>query len=512
MVELILKAKKIKTLPNSYVIFSQDDYQTLQDISRKQIILKNLTQKNITKNLDSSQIIALTDISKECLGLNEQMLNDLNLSEGDSVLVISDVRSPPDSFNAIKKRMQSNKFLTKIEIDAIVSDIINNKYSSLEKASFVFSQYFQEYTMDEIEALTRSIAESGENLDFNGVITDKHSLGGVPGNKVTLLIVPIIAAAGLMMPKTSSRAITSASGTVDTMEALGCKVALKADEIIEITHEIGGLICWGGALNLAPADDLIIRDVEFPLGINPRSMMMASIMAKKKAFGIDMLVLDIPMGHGCKVETYDEAQILSRSFGELGRRLGIQVECGITFGGLPVGHYIGPALEAKEALSALINPKTGSTSLVEKSTSIAGILLEMTGKALRGQGQIKARQILESGQAYQKFCQIIEAQGGNPNIKPDNIEIGEYVYDFIAPSNGWIVDINNEIITDIARKAGAPTDKKAGIHFIRKKDPVKAGETIFKIYSSSEQKLKAAIDVVAKSKPVTIEGMLLGRI
>ena len=142
----------------------------------------------------------------------------------------------------------------------------------------------------------------------------------------------------------------------------------------------------------------------------------------------------------------------------MGRRLGIQVECGITFGGLPVGHYIGPALEAKEALSALINPKTGSTSLVEKSTALAGILLEMSGKALRGEGQSKARQILDNGQAYQKFCQIIEAQGGDPNIKPEDIEVGEYIYDVVAPSNGWIVDIYNEIISEIARKAGAPTD------------------------------------------------------
>ena len=464
MVESIFKTKKVQTLPNSLVIFSHDDYQSIQDISRKQLILKSVAQKNLVQVFDPSQILALPDISAGYIGLSEKALHDLNLLEGDSVSITSDVRSPPDSFNAIKRRMQVQKSLTKVEIDAIVSDIINNRYTALEKASLVFSQYFQEYTMDEIEALTRSIAESGETLDFKGVITDKHSLGGVPGNKVTLLIVPIIAAAGLMMPKTSSRAITSASGTADTMEALGCKVALKADEIVEITHDIGGLICWGGALNLAPADDLIIRDVEFPLGINPRSMMMASIMAKKKAFGIDMLVLDIPMGHGCKVETYDEAQILSRSFGELGRRLGIQVECGITFGGLPVGHYIGPALEAKEALSALINPKTGSTSLVEKSTALAGILLEMSGKALRGQGQSKARQILENGQAYQKFCQIIEAQGGDPNIKPEDIEVGEYIYDVVAPSNGWIVDINNEIITEIARKASAPTDKKSGIN------------------------------------------------
>ncbi|HKZ40238.1 MAG TPA: thymidine phosphorylase, partial [Candidatus Hodarchaeales archaeon] len=396
--------------------------------------------------------------------------------------------------------------------DAIIADVVNGRLSTLEKEAFVLSQYYQQYSMDEVEYLCRAIADTGETVDFNGVAADKHSLGGVPGNKVSLLLVPILAAAGLLIPKTSSRAITSASGTADTVEALGCRVAFKADEIIEITKTTGGLICWGGALNLAPADDILINDVEFPLGINPRSMMMASIMAKKKAFGIEMMVLDVPTGKGCKVGTVEEAQVLSRAFSELGRRLGIRVECGITFGNLPIGHTVGPALEAREALSALMNPKDASNSLVEKSTALSGILLEMVGKALRGQGQARAREILFSGQAYKKMQEIIEAQEGDPAIKPADISVGGYTFDYLASSGGWIVEIDNNAVTRIARAAGAPTDKGAGLEFLKKKEAVKAGETVFRIFANSEEKIREAQAIAAKTNPVTIEGMLLGRI
>jgi AMP phosphorylase len=366
--------------------------------------------------------------------------------------------------------------------------------------------------MDEIEMLCKAIANSGEILDFPITCYDKHSLGGVPGNKVTLLIVPIIASAGLLIPKTSSRAITSPSGTADTMEALGCNVSFSSDEIKQIVGKTNGCIVWGGALNLAPADDILIKDVENPLGLNPRSMMMASIMAKKIALGIDFMVLDIPTGKGCKVTTMEDATALSRAFGELGHRVGIHVECGITFGSLPVGHTIGPSLEAKEALNALINPKSASTSLIEKSTALAGMLLEMSGKAVRGQGQIMAKEILNSGKAYDKMKQIIEAQGGNPQMKPEEIEIGKYMIELKAPTPGWPADIDNKAVTQIAQAAGAPTDKGAGIHFIVKKESVKAGDVIMRIYSNSSQKIERVESLLPKLKPVTIEGMLLGRI
>lgn len=500
----------IRSNNDNTVILSSKLFEN-RDINRYQAIITN----SKSDQYFCDEIIVLPQIPQQSIGLTVSAFQNLNLNLDNPTKVncILELREIPESYLFIKNRMKKKHYtLNREQIDTIVNDVVNGRLSSLEKSTFILAQHFQQFTMDEIENLCRSIAFSGETVDFPMVTFDKHSLGGVPGNKVTLLIVPIVAAAGLLIPKTSSRAITSPSGTADTMEALGCDVSFSASEIIEISSKTQGVIVWGGALNLAPADDILIKEIEFPLGINPQSMMMASIMAKKKAYGIDFLVLDVPTGKGAKVETLEEAYALSRSFGELGQRLGIQVECGITFAGLPVGHYIGPALEAREAINALMNPKQASTSLVEKSTVLAGMLLEMSGKAVKGQGQIMAKEILYSGKAYTKMREIIEAQNGDPNIKPDDIPIGKYFTEFKAPAAGWPADINNTAITRIARAAGAPTDKEAGIEFVVKKEAVNAGDVIFRVFTNSSARLSKVESLIPKLNPVTIEGMLLGRV
>ena len=505
-----MKPILIKSTSENTIALSDKDF-TLDTITRRIAIIK----REPDYKLYSNNIVQLEALEKGYIGLTKNAFKKLGLSltDPEEVECRIEIRERPESFNYIKKKMsQKDYVLTKHEIDEIVKDLISGRLSDLEKGSFILSQYFQNYQMDEIELLCKNIASSGETINFPITAYDKHSLGGVPGNKVTLLIVPIIASVGLLIPKTSSRAITSPSGTADTMEALGCRVSFSSDEIKQIVGKTNGCIVWGGALNLAPADDILIKDVENPLSINPRSMMMASIMAKKIALGIDFMVLDIPTGKGCKVTTMEEATALSRAFGELGHRVGIHVECGITFGSLPVGHTIGPALEAREALNALINPKTSSTSLIEKSTALAGMLLEMSGKAIRGQGQNMAKEILYSGGAYEKMKQIIEAQEGDPNTKPEDIPIGQYVTEYKATAPGWPADIDNKAVTEIAQTAGAPTDKGAGIHFLVKKESVKAGDTIMRVYSSSSQKIDRVESLLPKLKPVTIEGMLLGRI
>ncbi|MFX0151446.1 MAG: thymidine phosphorylase, partial [Candidatus Hodarchaeota archaeon] len=417
-----------------------------------------------------------------------------------------------NSYSLIKQRItQAGRTFDKAEIDQIIKDITNDNLQPLEASVFITSQLFQEWNLSEVEFLTRAIANSGQTIDWGDIpIYSKHSLGGVPGNKVTLLIVPIIAATGLTIPKTSSRAITSPSGTADTMEALGCDIEFTIDEIIEIAQQVNGLIAWHG-YNMVPADDKLIRDVQFPLGLDPEPMMMASVLSKKLAMGVNFLVLDIPIGAGTKVPDTEVGKRLAHRFSELGQALGIRIESGITYGASPVGHAVGPALEAREALSALLNPKNASDSLIGKSTSLAGILLEIAGKAIQGQGQDLANDILFSGEAYKKFKEILEAQNGDPNILPENIEVGAAVYEYLAPQNGWVVEINNKVIKRAAKAAGAPTDKRAGVQFLKKKDSVKRGEVIFRLHAPNEKKLASAEAELAKALPVTIEGMLLAR-
>ncbi|MHA2363721.1 MAG: AMP phosphorylase [Candidatus Hodarchaeales archaeon] len=508
--EKSMKPILMNSLTSHVIVFSLEDIPLNKDISR---YVARISNSNT--NFLSNQIIVIDQIQSGYVGLSLKAFQKLGLDieSPKNVHYNLELREIPESYGFIKNRLKRKDFeLDKQKIDTIIDDIVSGRLSKLEKSAFLLSQHFQQYSMDEIENLCRAIAFSGDTVEFPIITYDKHSLGGVPGNKVTLLIVPIIAAVGLLIPKTSSRAITSPSGTADTMEALGCNVSFTSSEIVEISSKIHGMIVWGGALNLAPADDILIKEVEFPLGINPQSMMMASIMAKKKAYGIDFLVLDVPTGKGCKVTTIEEAQMLSRAFGELGQRLGINVECGITFGSLPVGHNIGPALEAREALSALMDPKNASTSLIEKSTVLAGMLLEMAGKTVKGQGQLMAKEILYSGKAFEKMKEIIEAQDGDPNVKPDDISIGEYVCEFRAPAHGWPADINNTAITQIARAAGAPTEKGSGIQFVVKKEAVKAGDVIFRVYTNNSTRLSKVESLIPKLSPITIEGMLLGRI
>ncbi|MHA1978389.1 MAG: AMP phosphorylase [Candidatus Hodarchaeales archaeon] len=501
-------AEKVSVYPRHTVILSGETGLFKGSFKNPQIQLISPTQTVFTEHIVISDHVPVDKI-----WVSNEMLRELDAEDGDIIQVLPLSRTPPDSYYLIRKRMMNKRAFKANELEQVVNDIAYHRLNQLEKAAFVLSQIFEPFSMDEIEELTKAMAHTGEMIDFGQhTVFDKHSTGGVPGNKVTLLIVPIIAASGLLIPKTSSRAITSPSGTADTMEALGCDVIFTADELVEISQRTKGMIAWGGGFNLAPADDILIKDVEFPLGVNPTSMMLASIMSKKVATGIHFLVMDLPTGPGTKISDIGTAQALGREFAELGRRLGIRVESGITFGASPVGHTVGSALEAQEALETLIDPKHGPSSLVEKSCELSGILLEMAGKALRGQGRELAKQVLYSGRAIDKFREIIEAQSADRDMKPDDIDIGQYSVEILAPSSGWIVQIDNVKIAEIARTAGCPKDKGAGIVFLKKKDAVKRGESLIRIYSSSESRLSAAEGKFAKLNPITIEGMLMGRV
>ncbi len=504
--------EKVQIFPKHTVILNPETGLFKGTFKNPQIQLVADSGQQV-KKVFTEHIVLSDHVPTGQIWVSGEMLSELEIEEGKTIQVSPLSRTPPDSYYLIRKRMVKKRLFKTSEIAMIVNDIANHRLNQLEKAAFVLSQIFEPFNMDEIEELTRAMADTGEMIDFGQhTVFDKHSTGGVPGNKVTLLIVPIIAAAGLLIPKTSSRAITSPSGTADTMEALGCDIVFTAEELVEISKKTRGMIVWGGGFNLAPVDDILIKDVEFPLGVNPASMMLASIMAKKVATGIHFLVMDLPTGHGTKIEDIGTARALGREFAELGRRLGIQVESGITFGASPVGHTVGSALEAREALETLMNPTKGPSSLVEKSCELSGILLEMGGKALRGQGRELAKQLLYKGQAHDKFREILEAQGGNPSLNPSDIPVGQYSIEVLAPSSGWIVNIDNIKMSEIARTAGCPKDKGAGIMFLKKKDAVKRGESIIRIYSSSELRLTAAEGKFAKLNPITIEGMLLGRV
>jgi AMP phosphorylase len=364
--------------------------------------------------------------------------------------------------------------------------------------------------MEEVEATARAMIQTGKTINFGeGPILDKHSIGGVPGDKTTLLVVPIIAAAGYTIPKSSSRAITSPAGTADRMETLA-PVHLKLDEISKIVNDVGACIVWGGAIDLAPADDLFIR-VEYPLSIDP--LLLPSIVSKKKAMGSTHVIVDIPTGIGAKIATESQAEQLAIDFIELGERLDMKIECVISEGGQPIGKAVGPALEAKESLEALMGK--GPPDLLKKATGLAGSLFEMVGEK---NGQKLANDILQSGKAYEKMKEIIQAQGGNPDIQPEDIEISKNYLDYGSELEGRVLWINNRSIARIAREAGTPGDKCAGILLhVKTGDRVSKGDPLLRIYGDSEQKLVNAEKVCRTEEPVLVgsrmgERMLLKKI
>jgi len=389
-------------------------------------------------------------------------------------------------------------------------DVVERHLSDVELAAFVTALHIRGMSMDEAEAMTRAMVETGEVLKLGkGPILDKHSIGGIPGDKTTILIVPIIASAGFTIPKTSSRAITSPAGTADRVEVL-CPVDLSLEEVREVIAKTNGCMVWGGVLNLAPADDLFIR-VEYPLSIDP--LLLPSIMSKKKAVGSQYLTVDIPTGQGAKIKTIGEAHELADDFIELGRRLDIRVECASTFGEQPIGYAIGPALEAKEALCTLMGQEV--EDLKDKAASLAGILLEMAG--IEG-GKVEALRIIRSGKAEEKLREIIEAQGGDPEVRPDDIEVGNRISEIYSDRDGRILWISNKAIAEVAKVAGAPKDKGAGI-LLKKKigSSVKAGDVIFEIYAENNSKLESAIVLAENLSPIGIsrrfeKNMLIDRI
>ncbi|MBY8999775.1 MAG: AMP phosphorylase [Candidatus Heimdallarchaeota archaeon] len=461
---------------------------------------------------DSSEILCeviSTDdlIEPGFIGLAEEQIDKLQSKEAKKVKVYT--RRRPASLEFIKQK-QAGSVWTESQLRSIVSDITVGQYTDLELSMFTLAQYYKGLNMDEIQYLTQSMVEFGITLDFGEPVYDKHSIGGIPGNKISLVIVPTVAAAGLLIPKTSSRAITSPSGTADTMEVL-CDVNFSADEMLEIAPKVRGMLVWGGKLDLSPLDDIVIHRVEQPLGIDPHSQMLASIFSKKVSTGVDHMVLDIPTGEGSKMPTRAGAIQYAQESTELGRRLGIHIEAALSYGEQPLGKAVGPALEAKEALEVLLGK--GPTSVLEKSNELTGILFEMAGLAPAGQGAALAADYIVKGKAKAKMEEILAVQGGNPNITPEEVEIGQYTADILATRDGYIVKLSNVGIKKVAYAAGTPNHKKAGVYLHKKGgDFCKKDEKLMTIYSDSEGRLTEAVNLAVNLSPYVLEGMIIKRI
>ncbi len=410
------------------------------------------------------------------LGLSPQAFGWLGLPEGAPVAVAQ--ASPPASLEAVRSKIRG-RTLTPDDYRAVIADVAGHRYSKMELAAFLVSTAGFMST-DEVLALTRAMAETGTCITWPWpLVADKHCIGGIPGNRTTLVVVPIVAASGLPIPKTSSRAITSPAGTADTME-LFARVDLDLDRMRAVVEQAGGCLAWGGHMNLAPADDVLIS-VERPLAIDTPEQMVASILAKKKAAGSTHLVVDIPVGPSAKVRSPAEAVRLRKLFEHVGDALGLQLEVVVTDGGQPVGRGIGPALEARDVLKVLRGDGDAPADLREKSLMLAGRIIEFDPMVRGGTGIARARELLDSGAALAQFEKIVAAQGAaGPLPEPARLAA-----DIRSPRPGRVAAIDCWRIGRIASLAGAPMDKAAGLDLFRKVgDAVREGEPLYRLHAS----------------------------
>ncbi|MDR3465536.1 MAG: thymidine phosphorylase family protein [Xanthobacteraceae bacterium] len=437
-------------------------------------------------------------VGPDQLGLAEPAFRRFGEPEGRRVSVTP--APPPDSLDAVRAKIQGRS-LTAAEIGAIVTDLAHYRYSDMEIAAFLISSA-SFMTSEELLALVGAMANAGTRLSWSeSMVVDKHCVGGIPGNRTSMVVVPIVAAHGLTIPKTSSRAITSPAGTADTMEVLA-RVDVSVDEMREVVATCRGCLVWGGHVNLSPADDILIS-VERPLSLDTQEQMVASIMSKKLAAGSTHLLIDIPVGPTAKVTSAAEAMRLRKLFEFVGDHFGIAVEVITTDGRQPIGNGIGPVLEARDVMAVLANEPGAPADLREKSLRLAAHLLEYDPQLRGGTGYTRARELLDSGAALKQMQKIVDAQG--PSMC--RTDLGTLTFDVTATSDGTVTAIDCLQINRLARTAGAPIDKGAGIRLFKKVgDRVAAGEPLYRVFTFGESEHDLALAAARAHAGYTIDG------
>ena len=449
------------------------------------------TQVRVAVRSGTREIIAtLYQVDGDELGIDEAGLSEsawfqLGLDDGDTVSIRH--QRPMDSHSALRRRIFGHR-LDETSLGMVIGDIAAGRYSDVHIASFLTACTTLPLDLDESRGLTRAMVDTGVRLGWPAsMVLDKHCVGGLPGNRTTPLVVAVVAAHGQTIPETSSRAITSPAGTADTMETMA-PVDLPIDRIRKVVEREGGCVVWGGSMQLSPADDIMIR-VQRALDLENDGQMVASVLSKKIAAGATHMVVDIPVGPTAKVRSAAAADHLQSLLESVARDFGIRLTAIRTDGRQPVGRGIGPALEARDLLAILQNRPDAPADLRERSCRLAGVLLDMGGKAAAGGGYELALRTLADGRAWRKFIAICEAQGGmrEPPVAP-------LLQSLRAPEPGRICGIDNRKLARLAKLAGAPDNPAAGIDMhVRLDDVVADGQVLCTIHAESRGELEYAL-------------------
>jgi thymidine phosphorylase len=437
-------------------------------------------------------------IAHDEAALSESAWNRLGLEDGERIVVTH--TGTLDSLSHLRSRIYGHE-LSEASLHAIIQDIVDGKYSDIHLSSFITACAARALDRTEILALTHAMVEAGDRLKWPaGIVVDKHCAGGLPGNRTTPIIVAIVAALGLIMPKTSSRAITSPAGTADTMETMA-PVELDTTAIRRVIEREGGCVVWGGAVNLSPADDILIR-VERALDLDTEGQLIASILSKKLAAGSSHLLIDLPVGPTAKVRSQQAAEALSRALTEIAQSFGLRTRVVLTDGLQPVGRGIGPALEARDVLSVLQCRQDAPGDLRERALTLTGAILELADSASLGQGHAMAMQALDSGRAWAKFQRICEAQGGM-RMPP----VARQRRPLVTERHGSVRSINNRKIARLAKLAGAPDDKAAGVDLqVALGDALQPGQPWCTLHADAPGVLDYAFEYAEANRDIVVLG------
>lgn len=473
-------------------IYRAEGFQALSKVEVRANGRKILASLNV---VDDSNIV-----SCQQLGLSEDAFAQLGVADGHAVSISQ--AEPAKSIPALHRKIAGER-LNQHDFNSIVHDIAEHRYSKIELTAFVVACNQGELDREEVYFLSDAMSKVGRKLDWQEYpVVDKHCIGGIPGNRTSMLVVPIVAAHGMLCPKTSSRAITSPAGTADTMEVLA-SVDMPFAQLTDIVHRHRGCLAWGGTSELSPADDVLIS-VERPLSIDSPGQMVASILSKKLAAGSTHLLLDIPIGPSAKVRTMPEAQRMRKLFEFVAKRMGLALDVVITDGRQPIGNGIGPVLEARDVLRVLQNHAQAPNDLRQKALRLAGRMLEFDPDVRGGDGFAIARDILDSGRAWQKMQDIIDAQGKR-DFNLASLPLSALSFDICAAQSGVVTAIDNLQLAHIARSAGAPKAQGSGVDLLVKLgDSVQAGQPLYRVYAAYPIELEFARQACDKDSGYSI--------
>ena len=438
-----------------------------------------------TLNIVDGRLLEIDEAS-----LSESAWQALAAREGD-VLVVSHPE-PLESLGALRAKVYGQRVALPAWRE-IISDVIAGHYSDLHLAALVTACAGDRLDLDETIGLTCAMLEAGDRLDWKQpLVVDKHCVGGLPGNRTTPIVVAIVAAAGLTIPKTSSRAITSPAGTADTMEVLA-PVDLDLQQMRRVVDQEGGCIVWGGNVRLSPADDLLIR-VERPLDFDSEGQLVASVLSKKIAAGSTRILIDMPVGPTAKVRSMDAAASLGARLEAVATALGVHLRVHVSDGMQPVGRGIGPALEARDVLAVLRRERDAPPDLRERALALAGKVLELSPTVSPGEGLIEAGRLLDEGAALAKFEAICRAQGGQR--EPPRAALTQVV---AATRGGVCGAIDNRLIARVAKLAGAPRAPAAGVELhARLGDRRALGDSLYTVHAQARGELEYALEFAGR--------------